>query len=411
MTIAILNILLILFYFLFNIRKGIRIFSPFLYPFFSFALSYSIPLIVYHVIYKEKIYENAILVQNLGIVSFFVGVLLYYILTRKKEQLDLTNTYSTIHKTTAWLFLFIGISLMLFYGFYTNMIILILQNKDVEDLRRKVEIGLGIIKTPAIFFIQFSIGILFAYRIVRKKSIITFLIFILLFILLIFLSTGHRGPALFLIPFCLAIYNKYKKISVIKLTILVLILMSIAMGMGSLRRGGGINNIISKPLNYLIYQSIIYRINFVRMVDLVDNKIVTLLYGKEYISDATYIIPRVIWKKKPLGFDYFYKEKLGYRFAGGGTPVGVFGSLYANFWYPGVIIGSFLIGVLYSLFYRRYIYSNNITYSIIYFLNMIYIIDVSSLLRNLEILFIFYFSMLFVDQLLFFSKRGIRRTK
>ncbi|MEO0224680.1 MAG: O-antigen polymerase [candidate division WOR-3 bacterium] len=373
-------------------RLKIDLFSPFFYPFLNFLLSYSLPLIVNVFLFKEEVYTNAIKIQNLGIISFFCGVLFYYFLKKKKRSSN-EKYYTTIHLFTCKIFLLIGTVLLLIYGFSTNIIISIINGENVEDLRRKAEIGWGFIQQPSIFFINFSFAILLSYKFIKRKSILgNFLVMVLLSIL-IFFSTGHRTPALFLFIIYLGIYNKFWKINIFRVLIFSFLIFFSISFLVYLRQGKKDTvSFLSKVTgyNYILYNSMFYRIGYSRIIELADKEVIPLLKGKEYANNLLYIIPRFLWRNKPLGFDYYYKNVLGYSFEGGGVPAGLFGSLYANFRYLGVVIGSFMVGFLYIFFYYRYKYSNELSKIFIYFFIMFNITSISLFFSNIEIIILLY---------------------
>lgn len=406
MIIAILNILMVLFYILFSmIRFKIDVFSPFFYPFFNFMLAYSLPLIITDQLLNDIIYISAVRVQNYGIISFFCGVISFYIINKKRKSYN--NYYiSRIRLFTVKLFLFLGIILILFYGYKTGIISSLFEGKSIEDLRRKAEIGLGFITEPSKFFIYFSLSMLFSHKFLKKKSmfgvfIVTTLVFIVLFI-----STGHRSPSIFIILIYLGIYNRFKKIDPIRLLIFSFLIFFSISFFYYLRSGQkDTSSLISKisGYNYVMYNTILYKVNYCRIVELFDSGVIPTLYGKEFFSDMLYFIPRFLWKNKPKGFDYYYKNILGYSFEGGGVPAGIFGSLYTNFKYLGVFIGSFVIGFLYAFFYHKYKNSTELSKIFLYFYIMVNITSVSILFSRLEVMFLSFFIIYIFNKILFYK--------
>lgn len=100
-------------------------------------------------------------------------------------------------------------------------------------------------------------------------------------------------------------------------------------------------------------------------------------YGETYSTVFFAWIPRSIWPSKPvsnvdntIGIKVFGSNTYG----SGAVPPGLFAELYWNFWYPGVFIGCFLVGIFLrhiSSFFQLYMYNRN--FIIIYVVNFMFI--------------------------------------
>ncbi len=83
-------------------------------------------------------------------------------------------------------------------------------------------------------------------------------------------------------------------------------------------------------------------------------------FGESLIYWLVSPIPRTWWPEKPaISYGLIIGEKIyGKRDEndpGGGIPPGFVAELYLNFGYPGIILGMFLMGLLFKLFYDAYL--------------------------------------------------------
>jgi len=76
-----------------------------------------------------------------------------------------------------------------------------------------------------------------------------------------------------------------------------------------------------------------------------------LYLGKSYLGGLLTFIPRSLWDKKPLPFDYVHTEEVYKGTVKGGLPTSIIGSLYLNFGYLGLGLGCFLLGYLFRALY------------------------------------------------------------
>lgn len=85
-------------------------------------------------------------------------------------------------------------------------------------------------------------------------------------------------------------------------------------------------------------------------------------YGESLIYWLVSPIPRTWWPEKPaISYGLIIGEKIyGKRDesdAGGGIPPGFVAEMYLNFGYPGIILGMFLMGLIFKLLYDAYVKS------------------------------------------------------
>lgn len=78
-------------------------------------------------------------------------------------------------------------------------------------------------------------------------------------------------------------------------------------------------------------------------------------YGETFLHPVIFPIPRGVWPSKPENIGQYLGETVydrGIGVPGGGAPPSFVGELYLNFLTPGVLIGSFILGVLMRSFYE-----------------------------------------------------------
>ena len=78
------------------------------------------------------------------------------------------------------------------------------------------------------------------------------------------------------------------------------------------------------------------------------------LYGESMIAIVFAPIPRVLWADKPsVRVGQFVGKEVYLRANLSGVPPSLVGELYLNFWWPGIIVGFYLVGRLARRFYAR----------------------------------------------------------
>ena len=153
--------------------------------------------------------------------------------------------------------------------------------------------------------------------------------------------------------------------------------------MSLIRFNNGIENL--EDSKFSVYGPIelaILATNFVdisktaHIVNAIPNKL-PFAYGETYSTIFFAWIPRSIWPSKPvsnvdntIGIKVFGSNTYG----SGAVPPGLFAELYWNFWYPGVFIGCFLVGIILkriSSFFQQNMCNMNLI--IIYVVNFMFI--------------------------------------
>jgi oligosaccharide repeat unit polymerase len=226
-----------------------------------------------------------------------------------------------------------------------------------------------------------------------------------------------RASAIFLIfnSICLLILSK-KKINY-KLYLLLPIILLFNNVMTKLREGSfeAVSNFeifdFSKFLDPIListsgldYSKTFYMIRYISTNDVFQ-------YGKTFLFNFVWWIPRDIWPNKPFTLDTYFGENVygAQTYGAGAVPPGFIVELYFNFGLLGVVVGSLILGiiikVLFNYFYSRLnIFEFKILY-VLLFLNILISIYGSSFnstfMATIQLLFPF---ILIINILTFLKK-------
>ncbi|MFC3958580.1 O-antigen polymerase [Halovivax cerinus] len=80
-------------------------------------------------------------------------------------------------------------------------------------------------------------------------------------------------------------------------------------------------------------------------------------YGQSLLHPIVFPIPRRLWPAKPKNIGQFFGETIyaqGVGMPGGGVPPSLVGELYYNFMLPGVLVGTFLFGIVLRFGYEYF---------------------------------------------------------
>lgn len=100
--------------------------------------------------------------------------------------------------------------------------------------------------------------------------------------------------------------------------------------------------------NFFGYQMMVFGANTVPLMNNINES--HLLWGQSYYYNLVALIPRFLWPDKPVAIDYFYKDLVGYDFAGGGIFTTMPNDFYLNFgtyFFIAYIIWVLIIHLLY----------------------------------------------------------------
>jgi len=328
--------------------------TVFVYPFFTPE-----KMFLKHVTNIESMYLVAVFVALISLIFFILG----YKKTNQKSRIlhEIIISSSKI-KSPMWLLLIFA-PLLSFY--------------DPFGIMGVIASSLGIYKFSNLGLLAF-IGL--AYLSYKSKNITIIMFFIILISLFNYYFNFHseRRDVIRLLyltfVLCFILFSHHKHVTNIKFNIftikniclviitgVILLYFAIFTRLHSVLTDKGVdlldiillNNIFSlefKQLHYWFTHNIDYPIifnDFAYCINQVPEK-VDFLYGKSFFKIFLTLIPRTIFPGKPLPFFSEYVIHFDYNYfqAGGSRSPGIIGLLYWNFWLPGVIIFSYLFGIL-----------------------------------------------------------------
>lgn len=219
-----------------------------------------------------------------------------------------------------------------------------------------------------------------------KKYLFVFTIFIITFLLLIFEFTRMYLLAYILFVF-MSIYLKDKKLHFVKILSIVFVSIALLVSMIYIRQGKDIDvnhttiilkenpDILLKMIDtyfvYEIYTKVIR--DFPKKHD--------YIYGASLVKPFVFWIPRFIWEDKPESLTsyigrYYYGTSRGKEYSTGMTITGEF---YINGGLVGILVLSFLFGVITAFFTKEYLCSAK---EYIKIFSIVYIVSFPSLMRG-----------------------------
>lgn len=242
--------------------------------------------------------------------------------------------------------IYICVIILLGCGIYTGVFTNLISGRSVEGLRRTSEVGIGFIRDIPIMFLQLS---LFVYLLISTQTNRQKMFFTLLICLFSFLSMGNK--AVILTVFTSFLVYWLVKNGGFKLWQFILFRFSIPVVAGLLNafRQRNIDIMGNSIMNYLANYIWLFQVNTSVIIQETEKQ-QAFLGGDEFWASCTRIIPRFLWLEKPLSFDYYYKELIGYDFEGGGTPIPYIYRFFTNFGYSFPLYYLFFGGILFFLY-------------------------------------------------------------
>ena len=217
--------------------------------------------------------------------------------------------------------------LIILIGLFTGVTTGLITGKNIEDLRRTSEVGIGFIRDIPMLLVQVCtlIFLLSSTKNERWKFM-----FIGMEACILFVSTGNKAPILNVaLSYIAYLTIKYRGLKIYEYMLYYFSIPIAAAFLNSVRQGS-FWNFIENFRNYFAYGTFIFQVNTVKVVQVTEAEN-AFLNGEEFISGIYKIIPRFIWNEKPLSFDYYYKDLIEYDFDGGGTPIALIYRFYTNF--------------------------------------------------------------------------------
>ena len=231
-------------------------------------------------------------------------------------------------------------------------------------------------------FLLRNIGVVFLFYFLYSQSSNNFIRYKKLKITLLFvtssllmLSTAGRADIIFIIiPFIISWHYGVKKITLPRMSIIVLLVLAILM----------VYNF------YRLFQHEATHETLVFLDEKFDGNIL-FMFGYHFLAQMSLVgvTFRDVILHVPYSLDYFngtlvvqtlstflpghqsppgelIKEAAGLTFTGGQANLTLLGDFYADFGLLGIVFGMFLLGYFLSLLYRRYVLTNHLSFAVIY---------------------------------------------
>lgn len=317
-------------------------FKIYLYMLFWFIFYYFIPPMLLSSVFLFD--KKAFFYSLLSILLFTLGYLLHFLKYKRKNM-----PLKSIMKTYQLLYLYIfALGLYLLFGTFFAISYSIVAGIYTVKLLDNKKFLIAIIVASITFSLLIS-------EFTRM--------YILMYILYIFLTYYLRSKQL----------HVMKIISIVLLSVTLLISMLYIRSNQAVKPSVIISTIQNNPKVFLkmIDAYYVYNIYTKVLEDFPKNH--DYLYGASLIKPFVFWIPRSIWKNKPESLPvyigrYYYGQTRGKDYSTGMTITGEF---YINDGLYGIIVFSFLFGLISSFFAKQYLkarteYGRNI--SMIYFL-------------------------------------------
>lgn len=305
---------------------------------------------------NELPYTRTLLIGIIGLMSMYAG---YYLSlfkknrTFKQEKLDFDysaflNSKYEIKKGIAWYRFFLmtaGISCALFFIRYDYSVLISNAGK-----LSSAGISCGIID---IIWIQIGTCALIYSFLIRKKINLPSLIIIVAYLILI-AAIAERAYIvnLLLCMLVLTYYIRFNKKINIRLVIVGIVIFASVIIYGSVRASN-----IGTTSNSTITDSILGEFSMFDMllvsIDYETHFGKLIYWGVNYLTLFDGFIPHSIWPWKLKQFDFVHTELIFKGLYMGAVPTSLFGSLYFNFSYVGLIVGCFIFGKLFKKVYKE----------------------------------------------------------
>ena len=378
-----------------------------LYP-YAHIVYFTIGLYTYLITDNENMPLNAIFSILLGLFGFYCGKYFFKFIFGNRKQLKLIHSSK---KYNVFRFYILGILLVMvsipftYSVFKTSGIPLFMEN--IDDLRGMLWkesngyiVYLSKLTMPAYVF--FNLYLLLTENCTRQRKVIS--IILMAYCLFQLLSFGSRGgviPPLFI---SVVLWNYLKKPISGKKAFVIGILSLLSLGsIAAYRWISNPNYDVEQVLSALELPSIL--LPLAPLLFNFENGIVAIhgIIEKTSISDVrlgiqTFTAVYALMPGYQAYSGVYVKEllNLGHISGGKGMAATTVGSFYLDFWYPGIFIGLFIMGICMELLYRKAF--SDLFYLVIYalILCMLLIYIYGNFLGTLlPIFYIFIFSVSF----------------
>ncbi len=207
---------------------------------------------------------------------------------------------------------------------------------NLEDSRIVAAGGNGILLYPMQLHIM---TIPLMYEEMKKKRLSVTVFWILtVFAIIQLMVTGFRTPFVNLTVVLLIIVILNGRLTLKKVFPIVSIFILAIAGYGIIRSGSSING-----LYYLLRGRIFVGMQNLNQVFRCFPDKIPFQYGSTYFINLTMLRPG-----PDVDFTLWLKDALGISFSGGGLTPTVVGEFYLNFGYVGIVIGMFILGIIFA---------------------------------------------------------------
>ena len=214
----------------------------------------------------------------------------------------------------------------------------------------------------------FLVMYIICYIIFTKNDATPLVYLLVLISILCFALTAKRQYIVnILLSYIISIYyfNKKRTLSFLKIFLMLSILLIAVVIYGRIRNDNG-DSFVQDILNeFCMYDMLVVSLKHYEVHNL------GLQYGYNYLAIFTYIIPNVSIDS----FDHNLTNIVFNGYMRGSVPITLVGSLYFNYSYFGIVIGTILLGLLINFFERRVNLYNNFELYGIYFILISFIYD------------------------------------
>ncbi len=296
--------------------------------------------------------ERALYYSLSSVIFFTIGYLIY-LLKHKKKSILLKNTIQTYQVFYLYLF---TLGLYLLFGSFF-----------------------------AIFYAVMAA--IFTVKLFDEKKYMIAIIIILITFLLLILEFTRMYILVYVLYIFFTYYLRNKKLHILKIIVVSLLSISLLTSMLYIRGNEKIEPSVmisivqNNPEIFLKMIDIYYVYNVYTMILKTFPKHHDYIYGASLIKPFVFWIPRFIWKDKPESLPayigrYYYGTSRGNNYSTGMTITGEF---YINGGVIGIIVFSFLFGLISACFAKQYLESEYESSKII---SMIYFVLFPSLMRG-----------------------------
>lgn len=307
--------------------------------------------------YGISLAPPVLLAIHIGLISFALGAITLELfsfrsgLVNDYKSIEITSTYQL---STHWAWVLFGTGILVLLYYYNSVGTIPLLAKDAENARVTLKSGRGYLPIAAFALLNVSTTMLLAISLKGNNSRqIRVAIFALIVATLILLGVGYRSFVIKLILNGIIVYSYLRNfnISKLKLFALALVVFIILSLIGFYRISGGIVRSWTE-FEFTISQAIWslfvrYAVTLQLVMSFFQNG-QPFMFGESYLLTLDTVRPG-----NQLHFGFWLRDRLGLSLRSEG-PVDptIVGEFYANFGWPGIFTGMYIMGFGLRAVYR-----------------------------------------------------------